>query len=55
MDSIQWFVRGLAKSRWEVPLTEIVRGHGAADCIGVEHSIKFVVDGLDPELLHREK
>jgi hypothetical protein len=55
MDSMQWFGGDFAKSRWEVPLTEIVGGRGVADRIEAEHSNKFVGDGLGRESLHREK
>jgi hypothetical protein len=55
MDSMQWFVGGFAKSRWEVPLTEMVDDRGVADRIGAEHSNKFVGDGMGRESLHREK
>jgi hypothetical protein len=55
MDSTQWFIAIFAKSRWEVPLMEIVGDPGMADRIRAEHSNKFVVDGLGRELLHREK
>jgi hypothetical protein len=55
MDSMQWLVGGFTKSRWEVPLTEIVGDRGVADHIGAEYSSKFIVDGLDRELLYREK
>jgi hypothetical protein len=55
MDSMQWFVKGFAKSRWEMVLTEIVGDHGVSDRIGAEYSNKFVGDGLGEESLHREK
>jgi hypothetical protein len=61
MDSMQWFVGGFMKSRWEVPLTEMVGDRGVADCIvadffsllenmdiNKETSLMF----LDFELLH---
>jgi hypothetical protein len=52
----QWIpCNGFAKSRWEVPWTEIVGDRGIADRIGAEHSNKFVADGLGRESLHREK
>jgi hypothetical protein len=55
MDSMQWFVAGFAKSRWEVPLTDLVGERGVSDRIGAEHGNKFVVDGLGLESLHSEK
>jgi hypothetical protein len=50
MDSMQWFVGGFSKSRWEVLLTETVGDRGVADCIGAEHSNKFLVDGGEPRV-----
>jgi hypothetical protein len=52
----QWIpCNGFAKSRSEVPLTEIIGKSGGANRIGAEYSNKFVVDGLGRESLHREK
>jgi hypothetical protein len=43
------------KSRWELPLTEIVGDRGVSGRIGAEHSNKFIAYGLGRESLHREK